>query len=171
MNKPASWAPQARSEAWDFYNSRTGHCPTIHSRPTGRSPARAWCVKLSEVFVEYAFEIYNSPAECEFEIYKSPAECAFEIYILPAKCAYEIYIYLWTAHLKHTFSVECIFDTYIQLRNVRFKHTFYLWNVHMKYTIYLRNVQVICQRSNCNLYPSSNKFKLTAYVWKLETRN
>jgi len=38
---PPSWAPQVRSKTWDFYNSRTSHRPTIHSRPAGQRPARA----------------------------------------------------------------------------------------------------------------------------------
>ena len=45
IRSPPSFAPQARGEAWDFYNSRTGHRPTIHSRPAGRRPARALCNK------------------------------------------------------------------------------------------------------------------------------
>ena len=33
IGSPPCWAPQAWSEAWDIYNSRTGHRPTVHSRP------------------------------------------------------------------------------------------------------------------------------------------
>ena len=36
IRSPPSWSPQARSEAWGVYNSRTGHRPTIHSRPAVR---------------------------------------------------------------------------------------------------------------------------------------
>ena len=36
-----SWALQARREAWEFSDYRTGHHLAIHSRPAGRRPARA----------------------------------------------------------------------------------------------------------------------------------
>ena len=46
IRSPRSWAPQARSEAWIFYNFRIGHRPTIHSRPAGQRPARAQWNKI-----------------------------------------------------------------------------------------------------------------------------
>ena len=91
-----------------------------------------------------------------------------------------IIIFIWNVHLKYTYIYlwnVLAFDMCQNIRSVllpveyAFEICIYLRNTHLKNTIYLWNVQVICQRSNCSLYPSSNRFKLTAYVWQFKTRS